>query len=200
MSKSTVHPHDKKQYDKVKGQMKKKGKTSGGDPKAFNNYKKKLAEFERRQRDKRRSEMDKLLKRVDGWKKDIDKLKADRKLPDEKKVEEIANLVKDMLAKVNMSPAMKAATDKVALQKEVLAKLGEVPTDKGKLLQYQIDAMLKEADEERKRTQVMIKKTAVTLRTLNQKLAAGQTPDLVLLITIAAAIINSILKFRDKNK
>lgn len=199
MSKSTVRPHDKKQYDKIKGQMKKKGKTSG-DPKAFNTYKKKLAEFERRQRDKRRSEMDKLFKLVDGWKKNIDKLKADRKLPDEKKVEEIEILVKEMLTKVNMSPAMKAATDKVALQKEVLAKLGEAPTDKGKLLQYQIEAMLKDADDERKRTQEMIKQTAITLRALNQKLASGQTPDIVLLITIAVALINKIIAFRDKYK
>ena len=76
MYKSTIRPEDKKRYAKVKGEMKKKGKSGpGGDPKAFKSFKKKAADLQKRQADKRRSALDKLFKRADDWLKMCKKVK-----------------------------------------------------------------------------------------------------------------------------
>ena len=199
MSKSTIRPDDKRSYEKVKGAMKKKGK-GGGDPKAFKSFKKKVADLEKRQADKRRSALDKLFKRAEDWLKLCKKVKEDNRLPHDKKVEIVEKIIADMMKNLVMTPAMKSALDPKDFEKEARKAIGALPDDDQNAAAGHVDAIVRKAEEEGKKTQVLVDETVKAINKINKSLAAGQMPDPVMVLIALIGVIGLLLKGRDKKQ
>ncbi len=198
MSKSTIRPDDKRNYEKVKGAMKKKGKGAGGDPKAFKSFKKKVADLEKRQADKRRSALDKLFKRAESWLKLCQKVKEESRLTKEKKFELIEKIISDMMDNLVMTPAMKSALDPKDFEKEVRKAIGALPNDDQNAAAGHVDAIVRKIEDERKKTQTLVDGTVKAISKINKAIAAGQMPDPVMVVIALMGLIAMLKKGRDK--
>lgn len=195
MAKSTVKPSDKREYAKVKGQMKKKGKGGGGgDPKAFKSFKKKVADLERKQRDRQATLLNKIWKENDKILKVLKKVKDEKKLPDEKKRELVEKLIQQMLKTYELSPTLKAALSRDKFEKEVRKAVGALPDDDRNAANGHVDAIRRKLEEESRQTQETLQDIARMLNLHNKKVSSGGTPDLSVIIIALVGIATMVYK------
>jgi len=199
MSKSTIRPDDKRSYEKVKGAMKKKkGKSGPVDPQGYKKFQKRVADLEKRYGETRRSALKKMFKQAEVWLKACKGVKDKDNYTDEQKIKAIELIIADMLAKVQMTPAIKAALDIKDFEKEVRKAVGALPDDDQNAANGHVDAIIRKIKKEREQTQALVDDTARALNKMNKSLAAGQMPDPVLMVVALIGLIGTVLKGRDK--
>ncbi|MCZ6835399.1 MAG: hypothetical protein O7G85_06450 [Planctomycetota bacterium] len=198
MARNTLSPKDGAKYNAIKSKLKKgKQKPGNADPKAFKNFKKKAAELERKQKDRRRTALDKLFKRNEKLLKMITQIKGNSKLQDEQRRNLLEKILKEMLKTYQLTPALKSALSKDQFEKEIRKAIGTLPDDDRNAANGHLDALLRQMKKEGEETKQMLQDAARVLNHHNKNIDAGGAADFTIILI---ALLALCMKFKDWSK
>lgn len=198
---NTLKPHDNAKYAKVKGQMKKKGKQSGGgDPKAFKLFQKKAGDLERKQRDRRATALSGLLKNSEKNLKFLVEVKGQKKMTDEMRRSLIEKIIARMMDDYKLTSGLKTVLDKKKLEQDLRKLTGTLPDDDKNAAAGHLDAVVRQYEEESEKTRQVLVEAARGLNNANKKIDAGQLADPVTIIIAVAGIMKVTLDYLKRNK